>query len=536
MERDGHIWEPAKQFLKEDIEQLDENATVNIVLFHQSTASPIRFKAKDFNWNKIEPICDKMFKDARYTGICNAWDIGLNYIERNRNNYLYLFTDGLENVHPQKTDAVCQRIRNWCNQAPNNYAFFVALGEEMKRKPEVQKLINATKTCDRAFFVDNKHPAPFGAFDKTIFNVNCHSLRELSTGFSDYGTFDASIECQDQYYSVKLKDGQIKDGKATFILTENRQPSSNRQIKFRVKANTENLNICNPDIYVNIDTRDLANLNLAQPSGETEGQYDAGEAETYSSFLFWEGKDFDKIQTDLGALFNNQAKKRNASLNVSLDIPSELKNKCKLSYNGKSIGTSFEIKASDTNSILTLDIPHSLAEKEHIIKMRGKAKGLETINAEENLSYISSIYFEHDVCWHPMKVFLTWLSAILIATFLLWVFCFKPIFYPRFGTIQKTFNVPGMAPLIIRFKGARMVVLAASHPKKQSGWNRFWTGKIVYKTHPAFVSPIIFKPSRGRRVLARVQTRTYQVMPNPIPGIGAATIIDINKNIKINVN
>lgn len=536
MEQVNKIWEPAKQFMKEDIEQLDENATVNIVLFHQSTASPIRFKAKDFNWNKIEPICDSMFIKSIKTGICKAWDLGLNYIERNRNNYLYLFTDGLENVHPQKTDAVCQRIRNWCNQAPNNYAFFVALGEEMKRKPEVQKLIDATKTCDRAFFVDNKHPAPFGAFDKTMFYVNCHSLRELSTGFSDFGTFDASIECQDQYYSVKLKDGQIKDGKATFILTENRQLSSNHQIKFRVKANSEELNICNPDIYVNIDTRDLANLDLAQPSGETEGQYNAGEAETYSSFLFWEGKDVDKIQTDLGALFNNQAKKRNASLNVSLDIPSELKNKCKLSYNGKSIGTSFEIKASDTNSILTLDIPHSLAEKEYIIKMRGKAKGLETINAEENLSYISSIYFEHDVCWHPMKVFLTWLSAILIATFLLWMFCFKPIFYPRFGTIQKTFNVPGMAPLIVRFKGARMVVVSASCQKKQSGWNRFWTGKIVYKTHPAFVSPIIFKPSRGRRVLARVQTGTYQVMPNPIPGIGAATIIDINKNIKINVN
>ena len=81
-----------------------------------------------------------------------------------------------------------------------------------------------------------------------------------------------------------------------------------------------------------------------------------------------------------------------------------------------------------------------------------------------------------------------------------------------------------------------MVVVAASHPKKQSAWNRLWTGKIVYKTHPAFVSPITFKPSSGRRVLAKVQTGTYQVMPNPMPGIGAATIIDISKNLKINVN
>ena len=81
-----------------------------------------------------------------------------------------------------------------------------------------------------------------------------------------------------------------------------------------------------------------------------------------------------------------------------------------------------------------------------------------------------------------------------------------------------------------------MVVVAASHPKKQSGWNRFWTGKILYKTHPAFATPIVFKPSRRRRILARVQAGTYIVRPNPMPGVGAATITDIQKNLTINVN
>ena len=136
----------------------------------------------------------------------------------------------------------------------------------------------------------------------------------------------------------------------------------------------------------------------------------------------------------------------------------------------------------------------------------------------------------------PMKVFSMWLGILTLALLLLWFLFFRPIVYPRFGSIQKTFNIPGMAPLIIRFKGARMVVLAASHPKKQSTWNRFWTGKILYKTHPAFVAPIVFKPSKGRRVLSKVQAGSYQVMPNPMPGVGAATIIDIKKNLKINVN
>ena len=145
-----------------------------------------------------------------------------------------------------------------------------------------------------------------------------------------------------------------------------------------------------------------------------------------------------------------------------------------------------------------------------------------------------TLYFDKGM--NPLAKGLMWLGILILTLLFVWVLLLKPLFYPRFGSIQKTFNIPGMAPLIIRFKGARMVVLAASHPKKQSVWNRFWTGKIIYQTHPAFVVPIVFKPSRGRRVLSKVQAGSYQVMPNPMPGVGAATIIDIKKNLKINVN
>lgn len=139
-------------------------------------------------------------------------------------------------------------------------------------------------------------------------------------------------------------------------------------------------------------------------------------------------------------------------------------------------------------------------------------------------------------CMNPLAKVLMWICILMLALLLIWLLILRPILYPRFGSIQKTFNIPGMAPLIIRFKGARMVVLAASHPKKQSTWNRFWTGKILYKTHPAFVAPIVFKPKGGHQILSKIQAGTYQVMPNPMPGVGAATIIDIKKNLKINVN
>ena len=341
MKEPNGIWENAKKFMKEDIEQLDDNANVTIVPFHQTTAHPICFKAKAFRWKDIEPQCEAMIKASKLTGICNAWDLGLKYIDDKRNNYLYLFTDGTENVDKRRTEAVCERIRKWCNQAPNNYAFFVALGKEIKNKPDVKKLIAATETCDRTFYIED-HQGPFGAFDKTSFTLNSHSIKNLQSGFSDYGSFNASVACNDEYYKVTLQNNKIEGGKAIFLIEQKKRPTKNHQIQFTINTNEKELKICNPKLSINIDTRDLANLDLGQPSGETDGQYYAGKAETYSKYLFWEGREVEKMQIDLGATFNDQAKKRNASLDVILDIPSELKNKCKFYYNGECITTSFD--------------------------------------------------------------------------------------------------------------------------------------------------------------------------------------------------
>lgn len=203
-------------------------------------------------------------------------------------------------------------------------------------------------------------------------------------------------------------------------------------------------------------------------------------------------------------------------------------------------GNVVKVKPTDKSICFSVSFPEGTKSGVHQGYLKPVKYHLDRIGNVE----LSSSCTEYPITWrvryihpmNPLKLGLAWLLGLLLAAFFIWMLFLKPIFYPRFGSIQKTFNVPGMAPLIVKFKGARMVVVAASHQKKQSGWNRFWTGKILYKTHPAFVSPITFKPSRGRRVLARVQAGTYQVMPNPMPGVGAATIIDIKKNLKINVN
>jgi len=41
---------------------------------------------------------------------------------------------------------------------------------------------------------------------------------------------------------------------------------------------------------------------------------------------------------------------------------------------------------------------------------------------------------------------------------------------------------------------------------------------------------------KGRKVLVKVDSSTYKVSPNPMPGVGAATIDNIHSNTHITIN
>lgn len=141
----------------------------------------------------------------------------------------------------------------------------------------------------------------------------------------------------------------------------------------------------------------------------------------------------------------------------------------------------------------------------------------------------------YDKCMNPLAKALMWIGIGIIAILAVWFIVLRPIIYPRFGSIQKTFNVPGMAPLIVKMTGARMVVIS-SEQKKQGFWDALIKGSVVYKSHPSFISPITMRPTKGRKILVRVDSSTYRVSPNPMPGIGTATIDNIRSKMHITIN
>ena len=146
------------------------------------------------------------------------------------------------------------------------------------------------------------------------------------------------------------------------------------------------------------------------------------------------------------------------------------------------------------------------------------------------------------LCWHinyvkkmnPLAEIILWCNILIFAAFVAWILFFKPLFYPRFRAIKKTLVIPNQAPIVIRFKGARLVVIDSTR-HKQSWWNRFWTGKIIYKQNHSITSPITLKPTaNGKKVLFVANTAHYTCNPNPID-MHPATIIDRINNQQITI-
>ncbi len=146
---------------------------------------------------------------------------------------------------------------------------------------------------------------------------------------------------------------------------------------------------------------------------------------------------------------------------------------------------------------------------------------------------VTHVYFRHHL--NPLLAWLSWIATVFAFVSLLWFLIFRRMFYPQFRSCQKTFIIPNQPPLIVKLTGARMVVVS-SKQKKQGFWDALIKGPVVYKNHPAFISPIIMRPMKGKKILAKVDGSIYRVSPNPMPAIGTATLDIIHSNIHITIN
>lgn len=190
-----------------------------------------------------------------------------------------------------------------------------------------------------------------------------------------------------------------------------------------------------------------------------------------------------------------------------------------ISVDGVKTGSSFSVKEKKLVNV-AIRCSKSVSPGKHYIRVKGGGP------------LVTHVYFKHYL--NPLFVWISWIFTLLATVTLVWFLLLRKMFFPQFKSCQKTFFVPQQAPLLVKLTGARMVVIS-SEQKKQSFLDALIKGRIIYKVHPAFTLPITMLPGKGR-ILVKADSNTYQVTPNPMPNIGAATIVEKGTGMKINVS
>ncbi len=195
-------------------------------------------------------------------------------------------------------------------------------------------------------------------------------------------------------------------------------------------------------------------------------------------------------------------------------------NKYTIKVDGKETGASFSVKEKRAVSVA-------------IRCSKAVSPGKQYVQVKGGGPLVTHVYFKHHL--NPLFVWLSWIMTALAVIIIIWFLVLKKMFYPQFKSCQKTFFIPGQAPLIIKFTGARMVVIS-SISRKQKFWDALIKGPIIYKMHPAITSPITMRPVRKGDVLVKINGGGYKVTPNPIPRFGTATINNLHTNTQITIN
>lgn len=494
------IWEQTKQYLKSDIEILSENSTVNIVPFQGKAYDVIRFERNEYKWNKINKVLDTYIQNVTNTNICSAWDSGVKLIDENKDNYLFLLTDGADNSNgskEQSLEAVCKRIKEWCGKYKNSYAFYVMLTPAANDKNN--RINQAIKESCHIEVVDPQggHIAPFGTFNETEVNVNTLDLKPRKLTFSALGSFNAVIENDNQYFDVILDNG-INNGEAKLVIKPkysvqelNTQLPQDEDYSFDVKIKGENVNILNPIIKVNVANKPERVLYLVD-----EEQIDAGTSDCYDKFLFYDEKLPDTLSVDLQTEYNSEALKDNSNVGFKVSCETLKDKEYIIYYNGLACeNKSFIIKTnqqaeSKLSIVFNSGTPFG---KHYFILTPINPINLEKINDEFISDYSLSIRAKHDNSINPLKKLLIGIVILLCALLIIWLLIIKPSLYPKIKAGALQISSPYFSR--IRINGATKVVIT-NKAQTQSFVNKVLFGKVMYECNQEWPDEWELYPSK----------------------------------------
>jgi len=474
MRDDNHIWEETKKYLKDDIQRQADNSTINVVPFQSTAHAPMSFVKKDMDWKAVDKKLEEYIQNRTNTGICKAWDRGVSLLDATKDNYLFLLTDGNDNVDGMS--AVCQRISGWCQKYKNSYAFYVMLCEAANNK----QLEQAIGDCDRFSLIDaNGHPQPIGSFYPHEITINTRDIQPKQIVFSDAGEYPIKIECDDPLFDVATT-GAFKNGQTVLTVKPKKDLKSIRQTldgkeiySFEARLIPEgNINVPNKNIIIDVINKPVRGLSIISE------EPNFGKATYYDKFLFWGASDVDTLFVDLKAAMNKEAIANKAQVRMRCNL---VKGDVgfKLLYNGEECANnSFVIRHDDKQSIFGIVFDTDAPEGKRNFEITAdNTQSLDVINDESCGDFLLTARASYSKSWNPLQTILLWLCLIALALLILWFAVARPVAYATFKAKKLTILGPISKSVILI--GCRRVVFT-SKPKKQSLLNRIFTRRVEY--------------------------------------------------------
>lgn len=526
------IWDPTRAYLKKELEKHTPGTTLHVVPFQGKVLPALSFDANNLNWNEIDKELQKHVQNVTPTNICDAWDSTDKFIDKHKDNYIILLTDGKDNVNGM--EAVSKKLRDWCGKYPNTYAFYVQL-TEAAIDPSVAKVIDI---CDNEFIIDASKGIPvFGSFDNgLIIYANTLNLNKIhKIGFSSVGKYAAKAVCTDPYFDVKVIENKTEGGVVSVQVVA-KQPIAQingalpQTYNFTFDVQSDEINIINPTVKVQMTNKPERAMELI--SEET----DMGEATWYDSFLFWGASEPDTLSVNLKAAFNDEAKKDGSAVELQFSDKDGGKD-YQLFYNNQPLEKDKIILHSKDNtpSILSIVFNPNAKEDKRYFSIKAKSnQELDNINDQPVNKYELTLRSKYVVNWNPLKTILMWLIILIIAVLILWFLIIKHFVYPSIGV--KTIQISDPYFSKVNVKGKRRVVFTNKNTK-QGLINRIFTGEILYKKHDIWTSPLAFEAGAKKKTLRVMRTKDYVFDPftSMLKAPNEYLVENVNDNTKIKI-
>lgn len=502
----NHLWEPAQKALDDDITIRSSIPGTHffIIPFGDKTYEIFSLNDKDYPKKKSEitGAFDKHIKEAKYTNISDVLSSGFKQIDPNKDNEIYLFTDGNPNG-PDSDSKVAETINKWCANHKNTKLFYVALTNGIVN-PTIKKAIDECKDAEIVQCENGQIPI--------IVNVSTDvytNLEELSQPIEFYfslpGNYNLSSQSSDNLFDFKIEGNKASNGKFTARVTpksgqsvealHQRLEGNDYEFPVAIKSSDPRFTIANPEITVHVSDKIPSRLSLADGQDELIAE----DCNWYDAFLWSDAAPDKKTRWDLAPVFKNALS--NSRLSLKFQIPDGQTDDFKAWYNGRPIGNGAVIDIIPGQpAILEVQFDHDAQTgKRYFSLIPVGANEITLINDQPAENYTgTSLRTKYHVGWNPLKTILFWLGIILIAALVLWFAILKRIFFPTIKMGKITITGPGSYYASKKLKGARKVVLTSKR-KSQNIISRLFTGEIRFLKADHFSPEINITPVGGKK-------------------------------------